>query len=88
MVRARLLGESLVVEAASNDGYLLQVYREAGVPVLGIEPAANVAEVARRAGHPDADASSSTRAWRGPLAARAGGPTSSTPTTCSPTSPT
>lgn len=34
---------SLVVEAASNDGYLLQHYKAAGIPVLGIEPAANVA---------------------------------------------
>lgn len=39
-------GESLVVEIASNDGYLLQYYERAGVPVLGIEPAANVARVA------------------------------------------
>ena len=37
---------SLVVEVASNDGYLLQWYREAGVPVLGIEPAQNIARVA------------------------------------------
>jgi SAM-dependent methyltransferase len=45
----RSLGpESLVVEAASNDGYLLQYYKRAGVPVLGIEPARNVAEVAER----------------------------------------
>ena len=44
----RLSNESLVVEIASNDGYLLQYYKRAGVPVLGIEPAANVAEVARR----------------------------------------
>jgi hypothetical protein len=43
MVADRQLGpESLVVEAASNDGYLLQFYRAAGVPVLGIEPAQNV----------------------------------------------
>lgn len=38
--------ESLVVEVASNDGYLLQWYRDAGIPVLGIEPAQNIAEVA------------------------------------------
>jgi SAM-dependent methyltransferase len=49
LVAERRLGRaSLVVEIASNDGYLLQNYARAGVPVLGIEPAANVAEVARR----------------------------------------
>jgi SAM-dependent methyltransferase len=45
--RRRLESNSLVVELASNDGYLLQYYREAGIPVLGIEPAENVARVAR-----------------------------------------
>ncbi len=45
--RFGLGGTSLVVEIASNDGYLLQHFVAAGVPVLGIEPAANVAEVAR-----------------------------------------
>lgn len=44
----RLDGDSLVVELASNDGYLLQFYRRRGMPVLGIEPALNVAEVARK----------------------------------------
>lgn len=44
--------ESLVVEVASNDGYLLQHFVAIGVPVLGIEPAANVAEVARARGVP------------------------------------
>ncbi|HKR65282.1 MAG TPA: methyltransferase domain-containing protein, partial [Thermoanaerobaculia bacterium] len=39
-----------VVEIASNDGYLLQYFVEAGVPVLGVEPAANVAAVAREKG--------------------------------------
>jgi SAM-dependent methyltransferase len=39
---------SLAVEVASNDGYLLQFYARAGVPVLGIEPAANIAVVAER----------------------------------------
>ncbi|MFO0429424.1 MAG: class I SAM-dependent methyltransferase [Planctomyces sp.] len=42
-----LNSESLVVEVASNDGYLLQWYRQQGIPVLGIEPARNIAEVAR-----------------------------------------
>jgi SAM-dependent methyltransferase len=42
--------ESLVIEIASNDGYLLQHFVAAGVPVLGIEPAANVAKVAQEKG--------------------------------------
>ena len=41
-----LNAETLVVEIASNDGYLLQHYKAHGIPVLGIEPAANVAKVA------------------------------------------
>lgn len=41
---------SQVVELASNDGYLLQYFKQMGVPALGIEPAANVAEVARNKG--------------------------------------
>jgi hypothetical protein len=43
---------SLAVELASNDGYLLQHFLPLGVPVLGIEPAANVAEVAIAKGVP------------------------------------
>ncbi len=47
VARAERLGpESLVVEAASNDGYLLKNYRALGVRVLGVEPARNVARVA------------------------------------------
>jgi SAM-dependent methyltransferase len=42
----------MVVEIASNDGYLLQNYVAAGIPVLGIEPARNVAEVAEKKGVP------------------------------------
>lgn len=42
--------DSLVVEIASNDGYLLQHFVERGIPVLGIEPADNVAEAARERG--------------------------------------
>lgn len=42
----RLDAQSLVVEVASNDGYLLQYFRKRGVGVLGVEPAANVAAVA------------------------------------------
>ncbi|MDA0811658.1 MAG: class I SAM-dependent methyltransferase [Verrucomicrobia bacterium] len=45
------LGEhSLVVEAASNDGYLLRQYLRHGVPVIGVEPSQNVADEARRHG--------------------------------------
>jgi len=43
---------SLVVELASNDGYLLQHYVEREIPVLGIEPARNIAEVAAARGVP------------------------------------
>ena len=39
-------GESLVIEVASNDGYLLQYYKQQGLDVLGIEPAGNIAAVA------------------------------------------
>jgi hypothetical protein len=47
------LGEgSLVVEVASNDGYLLQYFLEQGVPVLGIEPTANTAAAAVAKGVP------------------------------------
>lgn len=42
-----LTSGSLVVEIASNDGYLLQYYRQRSIPVLGIEPALNVARVAQ-----------------------------------------
>lgn len=48
----RLGPQSLVVELASNDGYLLQHYRARGVPVLGIEPARNVAAAAEARGIP------------------------------------
>jgi SAM-dependent methyltransferase len=42
--------DSLVTEVASNDGYLLRHFVAAGVPVLGVEPAGNVADVARDRG--------------------------------------
>ncbi len=50
--RLKLGPESLVVELASNDGYLLQHFLPVGVPVFGIEPAANVAKVAIEKGIP------------------------------------
>jgi len=48
--RLGLTTDSLVTEVASNDGYLLQHFQAAGIPVLGVEPAANVAEAARARG--------------------------------------
>ena len=48
--RLGLTSGSLVTEVASNDGYLLQHFQAAGIPVLGVEPAANVAEAARARG--------------------------------------
>lgn len=48
--RYQLTERSLVVEVASNDGYLLQYFKERGIGVLGVEPAVNVAEVAREKG--------------------------------------
>src|SRR5579863_792194 len=50
--RLGLTAGSLVTEVASNDGYLLQHFQAAGIPVLGIEPAANVAAVAQAKGIP------------------------------------
>ncbi|MDH5738833.1 MAG: class I SAM-dependent methyltransferase [Nitrospira sp.] len=46
--RFRLDHGSRVVEIASNDGYLLQNFVTRGIPVLGVEPAANVAEAAKK----------------------------------------
>jgi len=50
--RLSLGKDSFVVEVASNDGYLLQHFVKKGIPVLGIEPAANVAKVAVEKGVP------------------------------------
>jgi SAM-dependent methyltransferase len=50
--RLDLGSASQVVEIASNDGYLLQYFHERNIPVLGIEPAANVAKVATEKGIP------------------------------------
>jgi SAM-dependent methyltransferase len=43
-------GESQIVEIASNDGYLLQYFQQRGIPVLGVEPAGNVAQAAQERG--------------------------------------
>jgi len=48
--RCGLTENSLVVEVASNDGYLLKNYQEKNIPVLGIEPARNIARVAEERG--------------------------------------
>ena len=50
--RFGLAGHSQVVEIASNDGYLLQYFKALGLPVLGVEPAANVAKAAIAKGIP------------------------------------
>jgi len=53
LIRSRgLHSGSFVVEVASNDGYLLQYFVHAGIPVLGIDPALNVAKVAEQRGVP------------------------------------
>lgn len=44
--------KSVVIEIASNDGYLLQFFKEKNIPILGIEPAVNVAKVAKEKGIP------------------------------------
>jgi C-methyltransferase C-terminal domain/Putative zinc binding domain/Methyltransferase domain len=51
-IRLGLGSRSLAVELASNDGYLLQYFVEKGIPVLGVEPAVNVAKVAEKKGVP------------------------------------
>ena len=50
--RFKISSKSHVVELASNDGYLLQYFVQKGIPVLGVEPAANVAQVALDKGIP------------------------------------
>jgi SAM-dependent methyltransferase len=50
--RFGLTQQSQVIEIASNDGYLLQYFQSAGIPVLGVEPTANTAEVATAKGIP------------------------------------
>ena len=50
--RCNLNKDSLVVEVASNDGYLLKNYQVKGIPVLGVEPAVNIARVAEERGIP------------------------------------
>jgi len=85
IAQRKLDATSLVIELASNDGYLLQHYARAGVPVLGIDPARNIAEVATARGVPPWQSSSpASSPSNSPRVAAP--PTSSTPTTSSPTS--
>jgi hypothetical protein len=44
--RANLTKDSLVIEVASNDGYLLEMFKDRGIPVMGIEPTESTAKVA------------------------------------------
>jgi SAM-dependent methyltransferase len=53
LIASRRLGpESMVVEAASNDGYMLKTFVDAGIPVLGVDPASGPAGVATERGIP------------------------------------
>src|SRR5205814_10417153 len=53
IIESRRLGaESFVLEAASNDGYMLKNFIERGIPVLGIDPAQGPAQAAQQAGIP------------------------------------
>ena len=82
-----LTPDSLVTEVASNDGYLLQHFPAAGIPVLGVEPAANVAEAARARGiRTDVQFLGADTGRE--IAASTAAPTWSPPTTSSPTFPT
>ena len=53
--------DSFVIEIASNDGYLLKNFTAASIPCLGIEPAANIAKVAREKASEQSHASSAPR---------------------------
>ncbi len=50
--RYGLTQDSLIIEIASNDGYLLQFFKKKGIPILGIDPAANIARSAEKKGIP------------------------------------
>jgi hypothetical protein len=50
--RFNISNNDQIIEIASNDGYLLKNFKEKNIPVLGIEPASNVAEIAKKSGIP------------------------------------
>ena len=64
LAEGRLDRQSLVVEVGSNDGYLLQYFVEAGVPVLGVDPAAGPVAAARERGIPTIEGFFNTRLAR------------------------
>ena len=74
---------SSVVEIASNDGYLLQWFQERGVPVLGVEPARNVAAAAEEKGIPTVVRFFGRETAERAASATGTAPTSSSATTCS-----
>ncbi len=82
IARFGLGAHSKVMEIASNDGYLLQHFVARGIPVLGIEPAANVAKVGDREGHPDDRAFLRPRHGREASRANTASPTCCSATTC------
>ncbi len=67
--------DSYVVEVASNDGYLLQYFHQRGVPVLGIEPCANVAAAGEKVGVPSLVEFFGTETWAIAWQRRAASPT-------------
>ena len=83
--RFGLGAHSKVMEIASNDGYLLQHFVASGVPVLGIEPAANVAKVAVEKGIPTMVRFFGRDSRRRDRRANMGRPTCCSATMCSPT---
>ena len=85
--RFGLNGKSFVVELASNDGYLLQYFVQKNIPVLGIEPAVNVAKVAVEKGVPTL-VKFFTKELATELAAKASRPICWPAPTCWPRSPT
>jgi 2-polyprenyl-3-methyl-5-hydroxy-6-metoxy-1,4-benzoquinol methylase len=50
--RFKINTQSNIIEIASNDGYLLQFFKDNNIPILGIEPAINVAKIAKKKGIP------------------------------------